>query len=98
MATIPRVKKVEVPRAKSDDLKIGTLIEKSEHKWASPATARKIARDHLKENPRYYTSKGDASTDVNLVLQQNVKAVARRKTKKKSVAPQQSARPSWIKW
>ena len=35
-------------------LAAGTRAEAAEHPWASKATARKIARDHLCENPKEY--------------------------------------------
>ena len=37
----------------------GARREAVEHPWASKATARRIARDHLKENPRAYGGKRD---------------------------------------
>lgn len=40
------------PEDRAKQLRIGTRIEK-EH-TASSARARKIASDHLRENPRYY--------------------------------------------
>lgn len=43
----------------------GARKEAEEHPWASPAQARKIARDHLKENPRAY---GAAETKAERAL------------------------------
>ena len=42
-------------RIKRTDLAAGAKLEKREHPWASEHTARRIARDHLREHPRYYT-------------------------------------------
>jgi hypothetical protein len=39
-----------------DVLTRGTKKERQEHPWASKATARKIARDHLKRDSRAYGS------------------------------------------
>ena len=36
------------------ELEIGTRIEKREHGFNS-RISRKIARDHIEENPKYYT-------------------------------------------
>ena len=38
------------------ELEIGTMIEKREHGF-SLAVSKKIAMDHIKEFPRYYTHK-----------------------------------------
>ena len=38
------------------ELEIGTKIEKEEHGY-SVSISRKIARDHIKEFPKYYTDK-----------------------------------------
>ena len=40
-------------------LKIGASKEHREHPWSSRSTARKIARDHLKENPKAYGGRYD---------------------------------------
>jgi len=62
----------KVSRATSEDLKIGTAMEKREHKWASPEVAKKIASDHLKEDPAYYTGNcgGKENATVNIKIRQ----------------------------
>jgi hypothetical protein len=35
----------------------GTVIESKEHTWASIRTARRIARDHIRESPFAYIGK-----------------------------------------
>ena len=54
MAETPKVHKVD-----PDQIKTGTAIEKAEHPWASTATAKKIAQDHIRENPKAYTGSGN---------------------------------------
>ena len=45
-----------VHQINKNDLKVGQQIEQSEHPWAGPRTARKIAADHLRENPKAYSA------------------------------------------
>jgi hypothetical protein len=52
MAETPKVHKVD-----PDQIKTGTAIEKAEHPWASTATAKKIAMDHISQNSSAYTGK-----------------------------------------
>jgi hypothetical protein len=84
----------KVHRVKTDDLKVGAIIEKAEHPWASDRTAKKIARDHLQDNPNAYKS-GGGGTEVTLTLNQNVK-VKPAKPKKKVPPKQVDTGPSWI--
>ena len=42
-------------RVSRKDLDTGTKIEQREHPWASPARARRIARDHLHLHPKAYS-------------------------------------------
>lgn len=91
MAEIPKVHRVN-----ADDLKVGAVVEQREHPWASPRTAKRIARDHLKESPGYYSMGGGGKgQDVNVTLAQNVKAIAPRKKKKQMPQPKDTG-PSWI--
>ena len=94
MVAIPKVHRV-----KADDLKVGQVVEQREHPWASPRTARKIARDHLQENPKAYSNMGQCGggSDVNVTLAQNVKAMPLRKKKKPAQAPANKM-PSWIRY
>ena len=81
----------KVSRATSEDLKIGAAIEKREHKWASPQVAKKIAADHIKEDPTYYTGNcgGKESATVNIRIKQI-------RPKKKVPPPPPSNAPDWI--
>ena len=90
MAEIPKVHRVN-----SEDLKVGAVVEQREHPWASPRTAKRIARDHLKESPSYYSMGGGKGQDVNVTLAQNVKAIAPR-TKKKQMPQSKDTGPTWI--
>ena len=47
---------IMVHRVSAKDLSVGEQVEKSEHPWASRSVARKIAQDHLRENPKAYSS------------------------------------------
>jgi hypothetical protein len=87
---------VTVHKVKPSDLKVGEQVEKSEHPWASRATARKIAADHLKENPHAYShgSKTSEGRDV-VILNQNVRVIPPRKKKKPVEQPVSNA-PGWI--
>lgn len=82
----------KVSRATSEDLKIGTMIEKKEHAWASPQVAKKIASDHLKEDPAYYTGGcgGNEKATVNIRIKQI-------RPKKKVPPPPPSNAPDWIR-
>ena len=88
-----------VSRIRSEDLEIGSMIEKREHPWASKSTARKIARDHLEDNPKAYSGNktGGVSENTTVVLNQNVKAVPAKK-KKKVPKQQKSQWPWWIQY
>ncbi len=44
-------------RVNRTQLEIGTRVERTEHPWASLVTARRIARDHLRESPMAYPAK-----------------------------------------
>ena len=44
-------------RVNRKQLEIGTKIERQEHTWASTRTARRIARDHLRESPFAYPTR-----------------------------------------
>jgi len=81
----------KVSRATSEDLKIGMMVEKKEHKWASPQTAKKIASDHLKEDPGYYT--GNCGGKENATVNIRIKQV---RPKKKVPSPPPSNAPEWI--
>lgn len=84
-----------VHKVKASDLEVGEQVEKSEHPWASRAVARKIASDHLKENPSAYSKSGKEEERTVVILNQNVKATMPRK-KKKPPAPPQPTGPGWI--
>jgi hypothetical protein len=80
----------QVSKATSENIKIGTLVEKAEHPWASKQTARKIASDHVKENPNYYTrGQGGETATVNVRIKQI-------RPKKKVPPPPPSNAPEWI--
>ncbi len=81
----------KVERVNANDVKRGAMVEKAEHPWTTPTQAKRIARDHLKENPRYYgnTQNGshpDSAGSV-VILNQNVKAVPPRKHRKPQPKP-----------
>lgn len=87
-----------VHRISKDDLKTGTNIERSEHPWASPTVARRLAEDHLRQNPSAYKSgscEGGGERTV-VVLNQNVKAQMPRKKRKVEQQQQQPSGPGWI--
>jgi hypothetical protein len=86
-----------VHRVKASDLKVGEQVEKSEHPWASRSTARKIAADHLRENPKAYVSgkSHDGATREVVILNQNVRVIPPRKKKKPVEQPVSNA-PGWI--
>lgn len=86
----------KVSRIRSEDLQIGVAVEKKKHPWISTPMAKKIARDNLHNNRNAYTS-GSQSESTTVVLNQNVKAIAPKKRKKKSPVPIDN-RPSWIRW
>ena len=44
-----------VYRVSREELAKAAKEEQKEHPWASPNTARRIARDHLREHPKYQT-------------------------------------------
>lgn len=81
-----------VSRVKPDDLKVGEQVERSEHPWASRTVARKIAHDHLQENPRAYSSGNKQAGREVVILNQNVRVVPPRK--KKKVVPQDEQQQS----
>ena len=89
-----------VHKVRKEDLQVGAIIEKEEHPWASDRTAKRIARDHLQENPKAYTG-GKAGKSCGpekesiIVLNQNIK-VKTQKPKKKLIPPPQ--RPAWQTW
>lgn len=80
-----------VSRATSEDLKIGTMIERKEHTWASPRVAKKIAADHIKKDPNYYSGGwgGKENATVNIRIKQI-------RPKKKVPPPPPSNAPDWI--
>jgi hypothetical protein len=90
MANVPKVHRV-----KTEDLKVGATIEKAEHPWMSERTAKRTAKDHLQDNPNAYKSGEKGTTEVTMVLNQNVK-VKPAKPKKKAPPKQVSTGPSWI--
>lgn len=79
----------KVTRVTSKDLQIGSAVEQREHKWASPEIARKIAKDHLKENPNAYS--GNCSSNQTVTVK--VKAV---RPKKKVPPPPPSNAPPFL--
>jgi hypothetical protein len=59
------------------DLQKGAKVEQKEHPWASPARARRIARDHLQRHPKAYA----AEPIIERVLQnqeRKIKPIKRR--------------------
>lgn len=85
----------KVNRVHAKDLEMGAKAEQQEHAWASPRTARKIARDHLQKDPDAYS---DGGGKVVVILNQNVKAIPPHKRKKSAPAQQQAVddKPPWI--
>ena len=88
MAEIPKVHRV-----KSTELQTGASIEKSEHPWMSDRMSRKVAKDHLRENPDAYKDR-DSGKRVIVVLNQNMKV--KTQGQKKKVPPPPSNSPSWL--
>jgi hypothetical protein len=88
-----------IHKVRKEDLQVGAIIEKEEHPWASERTAKRIARDHLQENPKAYSGGGGKSCGPEkesiIVLNQNIK-VKTQKPKKKPLPPQQA--PVWQTW
>jgi hypothetical protein len=86
-----------VHRISQKDLAVGEQVEKSEHPWASRTVARKIAQDHLKENPNAYSSGKKCSSDSKdvVIVNMNAKFVPPRKKKKPEPQPVSNA-PGWI--
>ena len=82
----------KVSRATSEDLKIGEMVEKQEHKWASPQVAKKIAADHLRKDPSYYTGNCGGGTEKATV---NIK-IRQVRPQKKVPPPPPSNAPDWI--
>jgi|FreactcultureFD7_1027221.scaffolds.fasta_scaffold13648_2 hypothetical protein len=95
MAEIPKVHRVN-----SEQIKTGTAIEQAEHPWASKTTARKIAEDHLRQNPQEYKagnktgSHGGGGTIV--IINEKVHISSTPKKKKPPVPLQQA--PAWQTW
>ena len=86
---------IMVHRVSAKDLSVGEQVEKSEHPWASRSVARKIAQDHLRENPNSYKSgKSEGGREV-VILNMNAKFVPPRKKKPPAPQPQSNA-PGWI--
>ena len=85
----------KIHRVSREDLEIGQLVERKEHPWASPSTARKIAADHLRQNPQAYSNGGGCggSNDINL----NQKISVRPARKKTPPVPKPQA-PAWQTW
>lgn len=75
MAKIPKVHRIN-----PEDLKRGTIVERSEHPKLKASEARQVARDHLEMDSSYYSENGGSGRSV-VILNQNVKAVAQRKKK-----------------
>ena len=46
---VPKIK------AKKSEMEMGIECETEEHSWLSPMDVKRLVRDHLKENPEYYT-------------------------------------------
>ena len=88
-----------VHQINKNDLKVGQQIEQSEHPWAGPRTARKIAADHLRENPKAYSAgkknSGCGETKDILILNQNIKVKTTRPKKKVPLPP---PLPAWQTW
>lgn len=83
--TVPKVK-----RATAEDIRIGAMIEKKEHKWMTEEEARRVAKDHLRENPQAYTPQASTSTsNVNIRIKQV-------KPKKPVPPPPPSNAPGWM--
>ena len=86
---------IMVHRVSAKDLSVGEQVEKSEHPWASRAVARKLAKDHLAQNPKAYTGgKSEGGREV-VILNQNVRVIPPRKKKPPAPQPQSNA-PGWI--
>jgi hypothetical protein len=58
---VPKPKDEEKPD--SECLRRGQKIEEKEHPWAGPMVARRIAEDHLAEDPEYYEVEGEEDED-----------------------------------
>ena len=88
---------IMVHRVSAKDLSVGEQVEKSEHPWASRSVARKIAQDHLRENPKAYSSGKGGSSDSRevVILNMNAKFVPPRKKKPPAPQPVSNA-PGWI--
>jgi len=87
-----------VHKVRKEDLQVGAIVEREEHPWASERTARRIAKDHLQENPKAYAGGGKncgSEKESIIVLNQNIK-VKTQKPKKKPLPPPQ--RPAWQTW
>lgn len=41
--------------SEDDELAMGIAHESAEHGWLSPAQVRRLTKDHLRENPSYYS-------------------------------------------
>ena len=87
MVSVPKVHRV-----RTESLKAGAAVEQTEHPWASPRTARKIARDHLQKDPNAYAGGKGGTTEVQFVLNQNVRVKPAKPRKKPMPRPQA---PSW---
>ena len=88
---------IMVHRIKLSDLKTGEQVEKAEHPWASRTVARKLASDHLRENPKAYSGGEGCSSDKKevVIVNMNAKFVPPRKKKKPEPQPVSNA-PEWI--
>ena len=78
-----------VSRANAETIKAGTIVEQKEHPWASKQTARKIAADHIRENPDAYTGNCGENKTVTVRIKQI-------RPKKKVPPPPPSNAPDWI--
>lgn len=87
---------IMVERIKASDLRVGEQVEKSEHPWASRATARKIAQDHLRENPGAYKNGSKTASREVVILNQNVRVIPPRKKRKVEQQQPQPSGPGWI--
>ena len=79
----------KVSRARAENMKIGTVVEKHEHRWATKPEVKRIVSDHLRENPEYYT-KGSCSDQTVTVKIKQIRP------KKKVPPPPPPNAPEWI--
>ena len=95
MAETPKVHKVD-----PDQIKTGTAIEQAEHPWASKATARKIAEDHLRSNPSEYKAGSKSGSHAGgggtiVIINEKVHVSSTPKKTKPKPEPQQQQFQWW---